>query len=288
MSELRGGWGQGAVLAGAWMVLTFLVAPMFVVMPVSVTDRRYLSFPAESISFQYYANLVTSEVWLSAIGQSVVVAIASTIGCVVLGTLCAVGCWRIGSRLSEAVRAFMLMPIIVPSIVHALGFYRMWIDLRLLDTFTGVILVHVVTGLPYVVITVSTALANFDPRLEQAARNLGATVGQTVRMVIVPCIMPGILSGAIFAFVHSWDELVVLLFITSRRLFLLPRAMWAGINENVDPTIAAVATVLMLLTLAGLLVQHLSRWRAARGGGRPATVVTSGVSAGSGAVAAAD
>jgi putative spermidine/putrescine transport system permease protein len=151
-----------------------------------------------------------------------------------------------------------------------------------------VILVHVVTGVPYVIITVSTALANFDPRLEQAARNLGATVGQTVRMVIVPCIMPGILSGAIFAFVHSWDELVVLLFITSRRLFLLPRAMWAGINENVDPTIAAVATVLMLLTLAGLLVQHLSRWRAARGGGRPATLVASGVSAGPGAVPAAD
>jgi putative spermidine/putrescine transport system permease protein len=270
------------------MVLTFLVAPMLVVMPVSVTDRRYLSFPEKSLSLQYYANLLTSDMWLSAIWQSVVVAIASTIGCVVLGTLCAVGCWRIGSRLSEAVRAFMLMPIIVPSIVHALGFYRMWIDLRLLDTFTGVVLVHVVTGIPYVVITVSTALANFDPRLEQAARNLGATVGQTVRLVIVPCIMPGILSGAVFAFVHSWDELVVLLFITSRRLFLLPRAMWAGINENVDPTIAAVATVLMLLTLAGLLVQRLARWRAARGGERLQTLVAPGVPAGSGAVAAAD
>jgi putative spermidine/putrescine transport system permease protein len=270
------------------MVLTFLVAPMFVVMPVSVTDRRYLSFPAESISFQYYVNLFTSEMWLSAIGQSLLVAVASTVGCVALGTLCAVGCWRIGTRLSEAVRAFMLMPIIVPSIVHALGFYRMWIDLRLLDTFTGVVLVHVVTGLPYVVITVSTALANFDPRLEQAARNLGATVAQTVRLVIVPCILPGILSGAIFAFVHSWDELVVLLFITSRRLFLLPRAIWAGINENVDPTIAAVATVLMLLTLAGLLVQRLARWRAARGDGRLAPLVAPGVPARADAVAAAD
>jgi putative spermidine/putrescine transport system permease protein len=253
------------MLAGAWMVLTFLVAPMTVVMPVSVTDRRYLSFPAAGISFQYYVNLFTDEVWLSAIGQSIVVAVASTVGCVVLGTLCAVGCWRVGSRSSEAVRAFMLVPLIVPSIVYALGFYRMWIDLRLLDTFTGVVLVHVVTGLPYVVITVSTSLANFDPRLEQAARNLGASVAQTLRMVIVPCIMPGILSGAIFAFVHSWDEIVVLLFITSRRLYLLPRAMWAGINENVDPTIAAVATVLMLATLGGLLAERFLRWRAARG-----------------------
>jgi putative spermidine/putrescine transport system permease protein len=167
----------------------------------------------------------------------------------------------------------MLVPLIVPSIVYALGYYRMWIDLRLLDTFTGVILVHVVTGLPYVVITVSTSLANFDPRLEQAARNLGASMGQTLRMVIVPCIMPGILSGAIFAFVHSWDEIVVLLFITSRRLYLLPRAMWAGINENVDPTIAAVATVLMLATLGGLLAERLLRWRAARGS-RAAALVT--------------
>jgi putative spermidine/putrescine transport system permease protein len=160
----------------------------------------------------------------------------------------------------------------VPSIVHALGFYRMWIDLRLLDTFTGVILVHVVTGFPYVVITVSTALATFDPRLEQAARNLGASMAQALRLVIVPCIMPGILAGAVFAFVHSWDELVVLLFITSRKLYLLPRAIWAGINENVDPTIAAVATVLMLATLSGLLLERYLRRRAARGG-RLATLV---------------
>jgi len=270
--EGRRGWGRGAVLAGAWLVLSFMVAPMLVVAPVSLTDRRYLSFPQEGLSLQYYVNLVTSEVWRSAIGQSLVVAVASTIGCVVLGTLCAVGCWRIGSRLAEAVRAFMLVPIVVPAIVHALGFYRMWIDLRLLDTFTGVILVHVVTGFPYVVITVSTALANFDPRLEQAARNLGASLGQALRLVIVPCIMPGILAGAVFAFVHSWDELVVLLFITSRRLFLLPRAIWAGINENVDPTIAAVATVLMLATLGGLLLERLLRRRAARGGALAALV----------------
>ena len=238
----------------------------------SLTDRRYLSFPQDGLSLQYYVNLATNDMWLGAIWQSILVAIASTIGCVVLGTLCAVGCWRIGSRLAEAVRALMLMPIIVPSIVHALGFYRMWIDLRLLDTFTGVVLVHVVTGFPYVVITVSTTLATFDPRLEQAARNLGAGMAQTLRLVIVPCIMPGILAGAVFAFVHSWDELVVLLFITSRKLFLLPRAIWAGINENVDPTIAAVATVLMLATLGGLLLERYLRRRAARGG-RLATLV---------------
>ena len=272
MMEGRRGLGYGVLLAGAWMVLSFLVAPMLVVAPVSLTDRRYLSFPQDGLSLQYYVNLATNDMWLGAMWQSILVAIASTIGCVVLGTLCAVGCWRIGSRLAEGVRALMLMPIIVPSIVHALGFYRMWIDLRLLDTFTGVVLVHIVTGFPYVVITVSTTLATFDPRLEQAARNLGASMAQTLRLVIVPCTMPGILAGAVFAFVHSWDELVVLLFITSRKLFLLPRAIWAGINENVDPTIAAVATVLMLATLGGLLLERYLRHRAARGG-RLATLV---------------
>jgi putative spermidine/putrescine transport system permease protein len=261
--EVRRGVGQGIVLALAWMVLTFLVAPMLVVVPVSLTDTRYLALPERGLSLQHYANLVRDEVWLSAIGQSLVVAVVSTVAAVVLGTLCAVGCWRVGSRRAEAVRVLMLTPLVVPAIVVALGFYRMWIDLKLLDTFTGVILVNVVTGLPYVVITVSTSLANLDPRLEQAARNLGASVAQTVRLVIVPCIMPGILAGAIFAFVHAWDELVVLLFITSRRLYLLPRAMWAGINENVDPTIAAVATLLMLATLGGLLIQRGVRLRAA-------------------------
>jgi putative spermidine/putrescine transport system permease protein len=265
--ERRGGVGQGVVLAFAWMVLTFLVAPMLVVVPVSLTDTRYLALPERGLSLQYYANLFGNDVWLSAIAQSLVVAVVSTIAAVVLGTFCAVGCWRIGSRRAEAVRVLMLTPLVVPAIVVALGFYRMWIDLKLLDTFTGVILVNVVTGLPYVVITVSTSLANLDPRLEQAARNLGASVGQTVRLVIVPCILPGILSGAIFAFVHAWDELVVLLFITSRRLYLLPRAMWAGINENVDPTIAAVAAVLMLATLGGLLVQRGFRLRAVRAAG---------------------
>ncbi|HXJ84844.1 MAG TPA: ABC transporter permease [Candidatus Methylomirabilis sp.] len=261
----RRGWGSGVVLAGAWMVLFFLVAPMFIVAPISLTPERYLSWPRGGVSFQYYVNLVTNPVWLKAIGQSLFVAVTSTVLAVLVGTLCAVGCWRVGSRRSELVRTLMLTPLIVPAIVHALGFYRVWIDLHLLDTFTGVILVHVVTSLPYVVITVSAALANFDHRLEQAARNLGASMAQTVRMVIVPSIIPGILAGAVFAFVHSWDEIVVLLFITSRRLYLLPRAMWDGINEAVDPTIAAVATVLVLVTLTVLLVQ---RWLARRAAAR--------------------
>ena len=235
-----------------WAVICFLVLPITIVFPVSLTDKRYLSLPEEGISFKHYVNLFTSTEWLGSIGQSLYIGAVATVISVAAGTLCAIGCWRLSSRTGEAVRAMMLVPIVVPTIVYALGIYRFWVDLRLLDTYTGVILVHAVTGIPYVVVTVSTALAGFDPRLEQAARNLGASQLQALRRIVLPSIMPGVVSGAIFAFIHSWDELVIVLFIASRAVFTLPRRIWDGINEHLDPTMAAVATIMILLT--GLLL----------------------------------
>lgn len=267
-----GNWRFGVLLAIAWTLLVYLVAPLLIVAPVSVTDQRYLSMPQHALSLQHYVNIFGDNFWLSSILQSVLVASVSTVAAVILGTLCAIGCWRLASGASGFVRMIMLLPLIVPGIVHALGFFRMWIDLDLLDSFPGVILAHIVTSLPYVVITVSASLANFDVRLEQAARNLGASLSQTVRMVIVPCVMPGVLSGGIFAFVHAWDELIVLLFITSRQVYLLPRAIWNGINENVDPTIAAIATLLILLTLMALMLERYLRVRAERPRAAPAPV----------------
>jgi putative spermidine/putrescine transport system permease protein len=264
MIALRGFWRFGIVLALAWVLLVYLVAPMLVVVPVSLTDQRYLSMPQHALSLQHYRNIFGDNFWLSSIIKSFFVACVSTSIATALGTLASIGCWRIASRTSELLRALILLPLVVPAIVHALGFYRTWIDLNLLDTYPGVILAHVITSLPYVVITVSASLANFDMRLEQAARNLGASVGQTIRLVIVPSIVPGVLSGALFAFVYSWDEIVVLLFITSRRVYLLPRAIWNGINDNLDPTIAAIATLMIALTLAGLLLERFMRARAAR------------------------
>ena len=235
-----------------WAVICFLVLPITIVFPVSLTDKRYLSLPEEGISFKHYVNLFTSTEWLGSIGQSLYIGAVATAISVAAGTLCAIGCWRLSSRAGEAVRAMMLVPIVVPTIVYALGIYRFWVDLRLLDTYTGVILVHAVTGIPYVVVTVSTALAGFDPRLEQAARNLGASQLQALRRIVLPSIMPGVVSGAIFAFIHSWDELVIVLFIASRAVFTLPRRIWDGINEHLDPTMAAVATIMIVLT--GLLL----------------------------------
>lgn len=248
----------------AWAIICFLVLPISIVFAVSVTDRAYLSLPQSGMSLQYYRNLLTSQEWLSSILHSLIIAVASTAIAAVAGTLCAIGCWRLSNRASNVIRLVMLMPIMVPTIVYALGIYQFWIDLRLIDTYTGVIIAHAVTGLPYVVITVSTALAGFDPRLEQAALNLGASMSQTLRLVIIPNILPGVISGVIFAFIHSWDELVIVLFIAGRGVFTLPRRMWDGINEHLDPTMAAVAAVLVLITLGLLFIDIAIRARRAR------------------------
>lgn len=237
-----------------WLVICFLILPITVIFPVSITDKRYLSLPQDGISFEHYLNLFASADWLGSIGQSAFIGLAATLISVTAGTLCAIGCWKLSSRAGEMVRALMLVPLVVPTIVYALGIYRFFVELRLLDTFFGVIVVHAVTGIPYVVITVSTALAGFDPRLEQAARNLGASMPQTLWRIVLPSILPGVVSGAIFAFIHSWDELVIVLFIASRAVFTLPRRIWDGINEHLDPTMAAVATIMIALTVLLLLV----------------------------------
>lgn len=237
----------------AWIVAIYLLLPISIVIPVSMTDQRFLSLPQEALSLRHYATVLTSPDWLGSIAQSFWIAVASTLLAVVAGTLCAIGCWRLSRRATDLVRLLMLLPIIIPSIVYAVGLYRYFARLGLLDSFAGVVVAHGVTGIPYVVITVSTALAAFDPRLEQAARGMGASLVQTLRWVILPRIAPGIASGAIFAFIHSWDELVIVLFIASRDVFTLPRRIWDGINENLDPAMAAVAVLLILFTLLLLL-----------------------------------
>ncbi|MBR0666180.1 ABC transporter permease [Roseomonas hellenica] len=259
---MTGGYGPGPFARSlAWATVLYLVLPITIVIPVSFTDQRFLSLPQETLSLRHYANLFGSEAWLSAIGQSAMIAVASTLLAVVAGTLCAIGCWRIGRRSTELLRALMLLPLIIPSIVYAIGLYRYFGPLGLLDRFLGATIAHGVTGIPYVVITVSAALAAFDPRLEQAARGMGASLSQTLRWVILPRIMPGIASGAIFAFIHSWDELVIVLFIASRQVFTLPRKIWDGINENLDPTMAAVAVLLILFTVLLLFLDGAFRRR---------------------------
>lgn len=264
MSDVPASRGFRVTVFTAWIGLLFLFLPLTVIVPVSFTPERWLSLPGAHWSLQHYGDLITDETWRRSAWDSAVVAIAATAIATFLGTICAIGCWRVSSGLSELVRVLMLAPIIVPSIVHALGFYQVWVQLGLIDTYTGLIIAHAMKGLPYVVISASSALANFDVRLEQAARSLGASMAQAVHRVVLPSIWPGVLAGAAFAFITSWDELVVNLFIAGRHVFTLPRKIWSGIQDNIDPAVAAVATLLMLVTLAGILAYLAIERRKAR------------------------
>jgi putative spermidine/putrescine transport system permease protein len=246
---------------GAWIAVLFLVLPIAVVVPVSFTPQRYLSLPGAEPSLRHYQALLADPQWLRSIKDSLIVGLSATALAVLLGTMCAIGCWRISSRLSEVIRLIMLAPMIVPAIVHALGFYQAWVQFGLIDTYAGLIAAHTMKGMPYVVISVSAALANVDLKLEQAARSLGASMAQTLRLVIIPAAMPGILAGAVLAFVTSWDELIVNLFITSRNVYTLPRKIWDGIHDNINPSVAAVATLLILITLIAMLVRQWQRRR---------------------------
>ncbi len=245
----------------AWLLLLFLVAPALIAIPVSLTPKRFLSMPNGELSLRHFEKLFGSEEWMSSFWQSAVIGVTSAALATALGTLCAIGLWRVSSKWGEAVRAFLLLPLVVPPIISAMAFYRFMVPLGLIDTYPGLILAHTVLAAPLVLITVSASLAGFDPRLEQASRNLGASNWTTLRRVILPSIRPGVLAGAIFAFIASWDEIVVTLFLSKFSVYTLPRRMWNGIRENTDPTVAAAAVVLIAITLIFFIIQALNARR---------------------------
>ena len=245
----------------AWVLLIFLVAPALVAIPVSLTSKSFLSFPSGELSLRHYEKLFTSPEWLSSFLQSTVIALSSTALATTIGTLCAIGLWRVSSRAGEMVRAILLLPLVIPPIIAAMAFYRLFVPLGLIDSYLGLILAHTVLAAPLVLITVSASLAGFDPRLEQASRNLGASGWTTTRRVILPGIKPGVMAGAVFAFISSWDEIVVTLFLSKFSVYTLPRRMWNGIRENTDPTVAAAAVVLMAVTLVAFSIWAIAARR---------------------------
>lgn len=243
--------------AAAWAALLFLVLPALIAIPVSLTPKRFLSMPEGEYSLQHFRHLFTSPEWLSSFAQSGIIAASTAVLATSLGTLCAIGLWRVTSRYTEVVRAFLLLPLIIPQIISAMVFYRLLVPMGLIDSYPGLILAHTVLATPLVLITASASLANFDPKLEQASRNLGASNWTTMRRVILPSIRPGVFAGALFAFVLSWDEIVVTLFISKFTVYTLPRRMWNGIRENTDPTVAAAAVVLIGVTLLAFVIYAL-------------------------------
>ncbi len=245
----------------AVLALVYLIAPLAVVIPVSLTDQRMLSLPVDGISLQHYETVFNSREWLGSALQSLLIGVASTFLALFLGMFSAIGCWMLGHGSAKQgkvglFRVVNLLPLVIPSIIYALGVYRVFVEIGLYDTLIGVIMVHTVGSVPFVFVAISTNLEYVDIALVRAARSLGAGLLRTAVSVILPNIKTGLISAAIFAFLHSWDEVVVTLFVSSRAVHTLPRKMWEGLSENLDPAIACVAVALIVVTVIMLSIEQ--------------------------------
>jgi len=240
--------GRFILLFATWTVLVYLCFPFMVIVPLSFTSGDYLSFPPPGFSLRWYEHFMNTPKWYASGLQSIIIAVASAILASFFGTLASLGMWRGNWRYGPPLQNLLLLPLIVPPIISAIVFFRLWSKWHIVDTLFGLVLAHTILGLPYVVITVNASLANFDIKLEQAARSLGAGLWYVLRRVTVPCILPGILSGGLFAFVTSWDESIVALFLCGIRTSTLPRTMWDGIKYDFDPTVSVIATMLFVIT----------------------------------------
>lgn len=257
--------GTHPLLAGvAGAVLFYLAVPVLVVIPLSFSSGLYLSFPPPGFSLRWYSRFFADPAWTGAAWLSIWVGLVVMALAVLLGTPAAFALVRGRFRGAGLVNGFVLTPVIVPGIIVAVGVYFFYARIGLVGSPLGLILAHTCLAVPFVVINVSATLYGFDERLEHAAMSLGATPFATFREVTLPLIRPGILAGAVFAFITSFDELLVALFVSGSSAVTLPRRMWDQIRFNIEPTIAAVSTLLITLTVLLLLSTEMLRRRSAR------------------------
>jgi len=256
----------GRIAGGAVVttVLLYMALPILIIVVLSFSSASYLTFPPPAFGVRWYREYLGSGEWLAATGLSLSVAASVVVLATVLGTLAALGLARLPPLLRNVAAALILSPLIVPVIVVAIGIYYAYSRYGLVGTPVGLVLAHTCLAVPFVVTSVSASLAGFDRRLEQAALSLGATPWGTFRQVTLPLIRPGVLIGALFAFITSFDELVVALFLSGSGAVTLPRRMWDDLRFAIDPTIAAVSTLTIVLTASLLVVVHLARQRAER------------------------
>lgn len=249
-------------------VLGFLILPIVIIVPISFTDGSLLVMPMPGLSTKWYASLVETDAWTGALANSLFIGTFATLLALVLGTACAIGLARMDFRGKAVVLALILSPILLPVVITAVATYLFFADIGLVNTYPGLILAHAALGVPFVVITVHAALKGFDMTLLRAAAGLGAPPLTAFRRVMLPIILPGVASGGLFAFVTSFDEIVVTLFLAGPDQRTIPRQIYSGVREYVSPGIAAVATLLIVFsTLLLLTVQWLER-RAARLSGK--------------------
>ncbi|MER8438859.1 ABC transporter permease [Mesorhizobium sp. M1312] len=260
------------VICGA--ILMFLIAPIFIIVPLSFNSEPYFTFTSgmlhfrpEAYSIRWYEAFVSDAGWRVAVRNSFFVGGLSTLLATALGTLAALGLNR-PLPMRSFILSLLLAPMIVPIVVLAAGTYFVFAKVGLVDSYVGLVLAHATLGLPFVVVTVLATLSNFDQGLVKAALICGAHPTMVFRRVTLPLIAPGVLSGAALAFVTSFDEAVITLFLSpSPEYYTVPRKMWSGLREQISPTILAVATTWIVLSLMLMILVGVLRRQSARATG---------------------
>jgi putative spermidine/putrescine transport system permease protein len=242
-------------------LLLFLLLPILVIVPLSFSASSFLAYPMPGWSLQWYENLFTSAEWARAAKNSFIVAPAATVIATALGTLTAVGLARVQFPGKGLLMSVLIAPMVVPIVVVGVATYLFFARIGLADSYTGLIVVHAALGAPFVVTTVLATLQGFNHNLVRASLACGASPLRTFFKVTLPVIAPGVISGALFAFATSFDEVVVTLFLAGPSQVTLTRQMFTGIRENINPTIAAVATLLTIFTSTLMLVLEWIRGR---------------------------
>ena len=244
--------GQWAMAASSSLILLFLVTPSLIVIVMSFSGEDVLGFPPHRWSLRWYEAYFSDPTWLAATWVSAKIALMSTALALLLGTTAAYGLVRGPRWLRNPGYALLLAPLMVPSVVMAVGLFGVLASWKLLGTVPGILLAHTTIGLSYVVIIVSATLIGLDRRLELASMSLGASHLRTATRVILPLIMPGIVAAGVFAFINSFDELVVTSFLASLRIETLPLKIWEDIRYAIDPTVAAISAMLIMVPVFAL------------------------------------
>jgi putative spermidine/putrescine transport system permease protein len=250
----------------AGLVAAFLLAPLLAVVPISLTPARFLTMPTGELSLIHYHDLISDPDWGRSILLSLRIGIVSSAAATILALAFALGVWMFQPPFAALLVGFVMLPMIVPPVVSAMILYFFLTSLSQVsdaigyDTWFGVTLAHVVVIVPFAVVLILVALAQVDRRIDLAARGLGATALQRVFIIILPNIRFGVLTAALMAFALSWEEIGVTLFVTSVNAITLPRMMWMGVHDNIDPAIAAISVVLIVITVF-VLVGRMSLQR---------------------------
>lgn len=257
------------VLCG--LIFFFLIAPIVIMVPLSFNVEPYFTYTRdmlmlnpEGYSLRWYKDLFTSESWMTSIQNSLIIGVASTLIATFLGTLAALGLSRSEMPFKGLIMGLLISPMIVPLIISAAGMFFFYSSIGLANTLPGVILAHAALGTPFVVITVTATLVGFDHSLTRASASLGAGAGRTFFKIQMPLILPGVISGGLFAFITSFDEIVIVLFLAGVEQRTIPREMWSGIREQISPTILAVASILVAFSILLLTTVELLRRRSER------------------------